>query len=164
MSNAAALEAARTQAESAAAVQTQQAAERKRREEVEAVFRMMDTNNDGYLSIEEARRLGKLLGIALPERHSVHVKGVSLHQFMGWVFGLSKVSAFESTVLQFYIFIKDRKGFVGRKALQEWMGRNHLDCTEAELDELMEIMNTSNDDRGVCYDDLLQFYNNNIHG
>ena len=55
-------------------------------------------------------RIHTCTGIALPERHSVHVRGVSLHQFMGWVLGLSRVrgnvevSDFESTVLQFHIF------------------------------------------------------------
>ena len=34
--------------------------------------------------LQEANRLGKLLGIAVPDRHSVHVRGVSMHQFMGW--------------------------------------------------------------------------------
>jgi hypothetical protein len=48
----AALEAARTAAEGAAALQVQQAEERKRRQEVEAIFRMMDTDSDGYLSVE----------------------------------------------------------------------------------------------------------------
>ena len=33
---------------------------------------------------QESHRLGKLLGVPVPERHSVHVRGVSLHQFMGW--------------------------------------------------------------------------------
>ena len=33
---------------------------------------------------QEAHRLGKLLGVPVPDRHSVHVRGVSLHQFMGW--------------------------------------------------------------------------------
>ena len=95
--------------------QAQQSEERDRRKEVETIFRMMDTDSDGYLSVEvrhmsactcfslgtamplpgrlnwhssallqEANRLGKLLGITIPERHSVHVRGVSLHQFMGW--------------------------------------------------------------------------------
>ena len=64
-------------------------------------------------------------GIALPERHSVHVRGVSLHQFMGWVLGLSRVrgnvevSDFESTVLQFHIFLKNRKGLLERTAIQQ---------------------------------------------
>jgi hypothetical protein len=38
------------------------------------------------------------------------------------------------------------------------MVRNKLDATEAELDELMEMMNASSDPGGVNYDDLLSFY------
>ena len=49
---AAALESARTAAEGAAAMQAQQAEERERRQEVEAIFRMLDTDSDGYLSVE----------------------------------------------------------------------------------------------------------------
>ena len=55
----------------------------------------------------------------------MHVRGVSLHQFMGWVLGLSRVrgnvevSDFESTVLQFHIFLKNRKGLLERTAIQQ---------------------------------------------
>ena len=70
-------------------------------------------------------RIHTCTGIALPERHSVHVRGMSLHQFMGWVLGLSRVrgnvevSDFESTVLQFHIFLKNRKGLLERTAIQQ---------------------------------------------
>ena len=70
-------------------------------------------------------RIHTCTGIALPERHSAHVRGVSLHQFMGWVLGLSRVrgnvevSDFESTVLQFHIFLKNRKGLLERTAIQQ---------------------------------------------
>ena len=36
--------------------------ERELKEQVAAIFCMMDTDSDGYLSVEEAHRVGKLLG------------------------------------------------------------------------------------------------------
>ena len=60
-----------------------------RRREVEAIFRFMDTDQDGYIPVEEAHRIGRMLGVVPPERHSVHVKGVSLSQFQGWTTSIS---------------------------------------------------------------------------
>ncbi len=45
-----------------------------------------------------------------------------------------------------------------RDEMRQWLDRSKLQCTDAELDELMEVMNSSSDDRGVCFEDLLQFY------
>jgi Ca2+-binding EF-hand superfamily protein len=45
-----------------------------------------------------------------------------------------------------------------RDEMRQWLDRIKLQCTDAELDELMEVMNSSSDDRGVCFEDLLQFY------
>jgi hypothetical protein len=43
-----------------------------------------------FISPEESHRLGRLLGVAIPERHTVHIKGVSMAQFVGWLTSLGK--------------------------------------------------------------------------
>ena len=70
-----------------------------RRREVEAIFRMMDTDQDGYIPVAEAHRIGRMLGVVVPERHSVHVKGVSLSQFQGWMASLTKPYNHEEEVM-----------------------------------------------------------------
>lgn len=42
--------------------QSKHVEERELKEQVAAIFCMMDTDSDGYLSVEEAHRVGKLLG------------------------------------------------------------------------------------------------------
>mmetsp|Transcript_9839 Transcript_9839/g.19631 ORF Transcript_9839/g.19631 Transcript_9839/m.19631 type:complete len:158 (-) Transcript_9839:491-964(-) len=135
------------------------AEEKQRRMEVEDIFRMMDTDSDGYLSVEDANRVGRMLGLSVPERHSVNVRGVSLPQFLGWVTGLASARDYETEVTQAFTLMKDKKGFITPKRMADWLKQNKIECSQGELDELMEFMNGSDDDRGISYDDFVNFYN-----
>ena len=54
--------------------------------------------------------------------------------------------------------MKDRKGFLTEPRLREWMHQNNIDVTEREFAELTELMNTSEDSRGICFQDWSRFY------
>jgi Ca2+-binding EF-hand superfamily protein len=151
----------REKAEAAEAAMRRHADERDRRREVESIFQLIDTDCDGYLSVSDAQRLGQMLGVAVPDRHTVNVRGISLHQFLGWVFGVQAKDherQREIEVLQFFTFMRDKKGFVTRQRFRQWLDQSKVKCTEAELDELWEMMNGSDDARGISYDDLNDFY------
>ncbi len=77
--------------------------EPQRRREVEAIFRLMDTDQDGYIPVEEAHRLARMLGVVAPENHSVHYKGVSLSQFQGWISSLTKPFNHEEEVVKPFV-------------------------------------------------------------
>uniref|UniRef100_A0A6T8PRA0 EF-hand domain-containing protein n=1 Tax=Hemiselmis andersenii TaxID=464988 RepID=A0A6T8PRA0_HEMAN len=128
------------------------------RSQVEAIFRMLDSDHDGYVSAQEASRIGRLLGIAIPERHTAHIKGVSMAQFQGWISSLAKSRDGETEVMRFFTFMKDRKGFITRERLFEWLQANQIQLSHHELDELMDMINSTDDVRGICYDDLRNFY------
>mmetsp|Transcript_40291 Transcript_40291/g.126842 ORF Transcript_40291/g.126842 Transcript_40291/m.126842 type:complete len:131 (-) Transcript_40291:108-500(-) len=125
---------------------------------------MMDTSSTGHLPVENARRLGRLLGFAIPERHSVNAKGISIHQFQGWVAALSGKTDGGHEALRFFTYMRDKKGFIGKARMREWLKLHKIQCDERELEELMELMNTSDDDRGVSYDDLVSFLEQNKAG
>ena len=152
---------------------------------MESIFRLMDTDQDGFIPVEEAHRLARMLGVVAPEHHSVHYKGVSLSQFQGWIASLTKPFNHEEEVLytskyrrlyarkgfpsnftlptvfqaaQFFTFMKDNKGFMTEDRLKGWMKQNGIEFTEAELQDLIEMMNASEDSRGICYDDWSRFY------
>mmetsp|Transcript_46486 Transcript_46486/g.110768 ORF Transcript_46486/g.110768 Transcript_46486/m.110768 type:complete len:165 (-) Transcript_46486:67-561(-) len=150
----------RDKADAAEQAMRRNAEERDRRREVEAIFQVMDTDCDGYLSIPEAQRLGQMLGIAVPDRHTVNVRGISLHQFLGWVFGVQATDERQAAVevLQYFTFMRDKKGFITRQRFRAWLNQHKVLSTEGELDELWEMMNGSDDARGISYDDLSDFY------
>ena len=78
------------------------------KQQVEAIFRMMDTDHDGFVTPEEAERMGRMLGVAIPERHTAHIKGVSMAQFQGWISSLASTHDGETEVMRFFTFLKDR--------------------------------------------------------
>mmetsp|Transcript_46487 Transcript_46487/g.110771 ORF Transcript_46487/g.110771 Transcript_46487/m.110771 type:complete len:247 (-) Transcript_46487:177-917(-) len=116
----------RDKADAAEQAMRRNAEERDRRREVEAIFQVMDTDCDGYLSIPEAQRLGQMLGIAVPDRHTVNVRGISLHQFLGWVFGVQATDERQAAVevLQYFTFMRDKKGFITRQRFRAWLNQH----------------------------------------
>ncbi len=51
---------------------------------------LIHTFDGRFLSPEDAHRVGRMLGVAIPERHSTHIKGVSMAQFLGWLTSLGR--------------------------------------------------------------------------
>ena len=59
---------------------------------------------------------------------------------------------------QFFTFMKDNKGFMTEDRLRTWMKQNGIEFSDVELQDLMEMMNASEDSRGVCIEDWSRFY------
>ena len=54
--------------------------------------------------------------------------------------------------------MKDKKGFMTDVRLREWMNQNNIDFSESEVHELMEMINASEDSRGISFEDWSRFY------
>ena len=54
--------------------------------------------------------------------------------------------------------MKDNKGFMTEDRLRTWMKQNGIEFSDVELQDLMEMMNASEDSRGVCIEDWSRFY------
>ncbi len=59
---------------------------------------------------------------------------------------------------QFFTFMKDNKGFMTEDRLREWMKQNDIEFFDTEVQDLMEMMNASEDSRGICFEDWSRFY------
>ena len=42
--------------------------------------------------------------------------------------------------------------------LREWMKQNDIEFSDVEVQDLMEMMNASEDSRGICFEDWSRFY------